>query len=64
MKLSLDCNIKLENILTANISAAQKYWILIGLNMRTTHDSAEEALLGALIDGLGNAVDSEKRNNK
>jgi len=64
MKLNLDCTIKLENILTANISTTQKYWILIGLNMRTTHDSAEEALLSALIDGLGNAINSENQNNK
>jgi hypothetical protein len=64
MKLNLDCTIKLENILTANISTTQKYWILIGLNMRTTHDSAEESLLSALIDNLEYAVDSEKHNNK
>ena len=64
MKLNLDCTIKLENILTANISTTQKYWILIGLSMRTTHDSAEESLLSALIDKLGNAVYSEKHNNK
>ena len=64
MKLNLDCTIKLENILTANISTTQKYWILMGLNMRTTHDSAEESLLSALIDELGHAVDFENHNNK
>jgi hypothetical protein len=62
--MKIDCNIKLENILTANISTTQKYWILIGLNMRTDPDSAEEALLSALIDELGHAIDSENHNNK
>ena len=58
--MKIDCNIKLENILTANISATQKYWILQGLNRMTNEDSHEEAVLTAIIRNLHYAIEAEK----
>ena len=60
--MKIDCNIKLENILTANISTTQKYWIIQGLNRMTNEDSYEETLLTAIIRSLHYAMESENNN--
>lgn len=59
--MKLDCNIKLENILTANISTTQKYWIIQGLSKITQRNSDEEMITDAIIRSLYNAMESENK---
>ena len=59
--MKLDCNIKLENILTANISTTQKYWIIQGLYKITQRNSEEEMITDAITRSLYNAMESEDK---
>lgn len=59
--MKLDCNIKLENILTANISTTQKYWIIQGLYKITELNSDAAVITDAIIRSLYNAMESENK---
>ena len=59
--MKLDCDIKLENILTANIPTTQKYWILQGIYRMVNEGSYEETILNTIIKKLYYAIESENK---
>ena len=57
--MKLDCTIKLENILIANIPITQKYAIIEGLYKITQRNSDEEMITGSIIRSLHTAIEYE-----
>ena len=55
-----DCDIKVENILTAPIPASQKYWIICALKKVAEENGLPTAVLYELMKCLYAAKEQEK----